>query len=257
MNRSSPPVTQEPSVFEPPASRTITPTSSAAGMAIRPTAVVESPPKPLTTPPPASAAIEGVPAGKQERRLSCEFQSASDLAWFYGVPASWQDLFLKVGHDPNGDPQQGFVGRSFDDPPGSIYPDGYGVYADPLVGALREYGLNAEAHYNEGKEWLIRQIADGRPVMIWATYGMQRSEVTTWRTKDGAHEIKAVRLEHSYIVIGYDPEAVTVNDPYDGRTYQFTWAEFLQSWSYLDQMAIVINEARLSANHMATDESTP
>ncbi len=216
---------------------------------VAPTATLEPPVQQLAPAPPAQAIIPGVPAGQQERRLSCEFQSASDLAWFYGVPATWQDLFLKVGHDPNGDPQQGFVGRSFDDPPGSIYPDGYGVYADPLVRALREYGLAAEAHYNADKDWLIQQIAAGRPVMVWATYGLQPSEVTTWPTKDGAREIKAIRLEHSYIVIGYDPEGVFVNDPFDGKRYYYPWSDFIRSWSYLDQMAIIIKDSESTAGH--------
>ena len=184
--------------------------------------------------------IVDVPAGKQERNLNCEFQSAADLARFYGQPISWEDVFLSVGHDPNGDPNVGFVGSSFEDSPGSLYPDGYGVYAEPLAEGLRKLGLNARAFSHRDLEWLMIEISSGRPVIVWATYEMAPREVEGWHTRDGHTWVKAVRNEHTYTVVGYDSCGVYVNDPFDGQQYHYPWDAFLNSWGYLDQMAVSV-----------------
>lgn len=192
------------------------------------------------SPVPTEYMIVGVPAGRQERNLNCEFQSAADLVGFYGQPLSWQDVYLKVGHDPNGNPNVGFVGSSFEDLPGSLYPDGYGVYAEPLAEGLRGLGLNARAFSYRDREWLMSEISSGRPVIVWATHGLAPRELEGWHTKDGLTWIKAVRNEHTYTVVGYDGDGVYVNDPFDGQQYHYRWAAFLSSWGYLDQMAVSI-----------------
>lgn len=194
----------------------------------------------VTSPVPESYAIVGVPMGRQERNLNCEFQSAADLARFYGQAVTWEDLYRRIGHDPNGDPNVGFVGSSFEDLPGSLYPDGYGVYARPIAEGLRALGLNARAHSMMGREWLMREISAGRPVIVWATYDMAPAEVVGWQTKDGARWIKAVRNEHTFIAIGYDGESVALSDPFDGVQRTYDWDAFLTSWSYLDQMAVSV-----------------
>jgi uncharacterized protein YvpB len=189
-----------------------------------------------------SKMIQGVPAGKQARSLTCEFQSAMDLAGFYGKSVSWEDIFIAVGHDPNGDPYVGFVGASFDDPPGQLWPAGYGVYAPPVAKGLRTLGLKAAGYENRSPEWLIQQIDAGRPVIIWATYDMAPSVVGGWYTQDHSKWIPGVPKEHTYTIIGYDTLGVTANDPYDGTRRHFTWADFLRSWAYLGQMAVVIED---------------
>ena len=154
---------------------------------------------------PAEMLLEGIPLGMQERNLSCELQSASDLAWYYGKPYTWKELFLRVGHDPGGNPHKGFVGRSLDDCPGLLYPNGYGVYAEPIAMALRQLGLPAEVHYRKSAAWLREQIALRRPVMVWATGGMVERPVEEWVASDGA-VVEGVRGEHTFLVIGYSPD---------------------------------------------------
>jgi hypothetical protein len=87
---------------------------------------------------PAEILLGEVPMGKQTRSLNCEFQTASDLAWYYGRPYTWDEIYQYVGHDVGGNPHKGFVGRSFDDQPGQLYPLGYGVYAEPIAAACRQ-----------------------------------------------------------------------------------------------------------------------
>jgi len=191
---------------------------------------------------PESFLLENVPVGKQERNLSCEFQSASDLAWYYRKPYTWKEVFMRVGHDPGGNPHKGFVGRSLDDPPGRLYPEGYGVYAEPIARALTDLGLSAKVYYNESVTWLKAQVASGHPVMVWATAGMAKSPVETWTALDGTL-VRGARGEHTYLIVGYSKTGVWVNDPWDGEQRFYLWSIFMSSWDIFDRMSIVIEDS--------------
>lgn len=182
-----------------------------------------------------------VPLRKQERNLSCEYQSAADLAAYYGWNISWQDIFLKVGLDPSGDPNRGFAGRSLDDPPGSLFPLGYGIYAEPLARGLRRLGIQAQAHLGKDVEWLKARLSQGHPVIIWATYGMTIQPVSQWLTTHGTI-VEGVPYEHTFTVVGYNQKGVWVNDPYDASQQFYSWQVFEKSWALFDQMALTIDE---------------
>lgn len=184
--------------------------------------------------------IEAVPLTKQDRSLNCEFISASDLAGYYGHPLSWQSIFLAVGFDPNGNPHVGFVGKSVDDAPRQLYPNGYGVYAEPIARGMTELGVEAKSYYNMGIEWLKLEILAKRPVIVWAPFDMEAAEPAGWKTADGKTWIKAIRGEHTFTVIGYNDTGVYVHDPWYGSERFFTWPVFEQAWSYLDQMAVSV-----------------
>jgi uncharacterized protein YvpB len=191
------------------------------------------------TPLPIEALLADVPVGRQQRSLSCELQSASDLAWYHGKPYTWMEIFVRVGHDPGGNPHKGFVGASLDDPPGGIYPAGYGVYAEPIAATLWQVGLKAEVHYGKPVDWLRSQIAQGRPVMVWATAGMARSVVETWTAADGTL-IRGVRGEHTYLVVGYTPDGVWVLNPWNAQRQFYESAAFLAAWDLFDRMSVTI-----------------
>ncbi len=206
--------------------------------AATPTAPPETP-TPQVTALPSEVLLQDVPVGKQTRSLNCEFQTASDLAWYYGRPVTWEEIYQYVGHDTGGNPHVGFVGRSFDDKPGQIFPQGYGVYAEPIAGAFEKLGLQAQVFYGQSPEWVKAQLAAGRPVMVWTTSGMTVRPVATW-TADGGVEVKGVPGEHTYLTVGYNASGVWVIDPYDGRRHHFAWATFQASWDLLDRMAVVV-----------------
>ncbi len=220
-----------------PASAEVIPTATPVA-----TESLAFPPVPTATPTPSAAVymIDGVPIGKQVRHLNCEFQSAADLAAFYGVNVSWKDVFLKVGVDPNGDPSVGFVGISIDDEPGHVYPRGYGVYALPVARGLRTLGLNAHAYYGANVSWLKTKITNGQPVIVWTTYDMHREEVVYWKTADGKKTIKGVPWEHTYTAVGFDINGIYLNDPVTAKRWHFGWEDFERSWDYLDDMALTI-----------------
>ncbi|MEN6478913.1 MAG: C39 family peptidase [Anaerolineales bacterium] len=231
-------------VLEPGAPSSATLAGALIVMTDRPMAPTRAPtPRPTERLVPVAYRITGAPAGAQRRRLSCEFQSAADLAWYYGVPLEWDDLFSIVGYSAVGDPQQGFAGASIDDAPGQLYPAGYGVYAEPIVAALRTYGLNAVSAYGRDATWIREMVAADRPVMVWAVAGMRDGVVETWHTTDG-RPIEGVRFEHTFLVVGFTPEQVAVLDAYDGKCYEYSWERFLRSWSVLGRMAVIIDQER-------------
>ncbi len=190
-------------------------------------------PVPSPTPIPTSASLNVV-GGKQTKNLTCESQTASDLAKFWGKQVGEIEFFNKLPRSDN--PYKGFVG-SPDAPPGSLPPNGYGVYAEPVAQTLRGFGLEAEAHSKKGINWLRQELAAGRPVMVWATYGFKENPVKTYKTRDG-QEVPIVQYEHSFLAVGYDADGISVIDPLDGQRKTFPYAEFYRGWSLLDQMAV-------------------
>ena len=190
---------------------------------------------------PGPRALLDVPRHPQERNLSCELRSATDLAAFYGWEFTWEELFAVVGHDPGGDPNVGFVGRSMNDPVGGIYPAGYGVHADPVARGLRRLGIAASAYHGVDAAWLRDQLDAGRPVVIWATYGMLSQPIVHWTTEAG-ETVAGVRFEHTFTVVGYDERGVWVNDPWDATQSHYTWPALERSWALLGNMAVTIDE---------------
>ncbi|RME10145.1 MAG: hypothetical protein D6802_10105 [Ardenticatenia bacterium] len=187
---------------------------------------------------PPSVLISDVPINPQERPMNCEFRVASDLLAYYGIAMPWEEIYKAVGIDINGDPMQGFVG-SLDAPPGSIYPDGYGVHAPALAQGLQKLGISATAVDNVDMTWLKQQIAQQTPVIVWATSGMSPSQRVTWTTRDN-RTVWGVPWEHTFLVVGYDSHFVYMNDPWDGQQKRFSWDLFLSRWSLFDNMALTI-----------------
>ncbi|MCB0206939.1 MAG: hypothetical protein KDH89_19145, partial [Anaerolineae bacterium] len=158
----SPPTAQSGAQLLPDNTSTSVQAVQAAPVAALPASPTLNQPVISTQAPSAPRALMDVPRYPQERNLNCELRSATVLAAFYGWNFAWKELFVVVGHDPNGDPNIGFVGRSMDDPVGGIYPAGYGVHADPVARGLRRLGIAASAHHGVDAAWLRDQIYAGR-----------------------------------------------------------------------------------------------
>jgi uncharacterized protein YvpB len=196
-------------------------------------ALPSAPPSPLQI-------LLDVPRRPQERNLNCEFRSATDLASYYGWTFTWEQLFEVVGVDPGGDPNLGFVGRSINDPVGGLYPAGYGVYAEPMARGLRQLGVPATAHSGKDVEWLKEQLAAGRPVVIWATYGLQPQPVVEWQSAAGV-AVRAVPYEHTFVVAGYDQRGAWLDDPWGAVQRHYPWPALAASWALLGNMALTID----------------
>lgn len=207
------------------------------------------PPAPTPTPIPAARSLELV-GSKQTKNLTCESQSAADLLKFWGIAVGEMEFFNKLPRSDN--PTKGFVG-SPDSPPGSLPPNGYGVYAAPVAETLRRFGLDAEATSNQGVNWLRQELAADRPVMVWSTYGFKDQPVKTYTARDG-QTVDIVQFEHTFLAVGYDANGIAVVDPLDGARKTIPYGEFVRGWNLLGQMAVT---ARLPAPAATPVDTAP
>ncbi len=183
---------------------------------------------------PESASISGVAGYPQTYSLSCESRSAVDLAAFWGLEIGESDFLSKLPRSNN--PSEGFVGYA-NDPWGYTPPYSYGVHADPVAKLLRKYGLKAEAHHRLRWKDLRREIAAGRPVIVWVIGQMWNGSSRAYTATDGK-VVTVAPYEHTMILTGYDSSWVQVVDAYSGRALTYPLDAFLNSWSVLGNMAV-------------------
>jgi uncharacterized protein YvpB len=181
---------------------------------------------------PIEASISGVIGNAQNHNLSCESRSAVDWAHFFGVSITESDFQSNL--PPSDNPELGFVGY-VDDPIGQIPPNSYGVYAGPVAQVLRDYGLSATAWKGYTYDELQRQIAAGKPVIVWIIGNTWSGSPSTYTTSDGT-TVTVAHFEHTAIVTGYDEYGVTLVD--NNMVYWRTTSAFLNSWNVLGNMAI-------------------
>jgi uncharacterized protein YvpB len=186
---------------------------------------------------PPSAFIEGVVGRPQEHNLSCESRSAIDVAAFWGVTLTEDDFFRRLPKSDN--PHRGFLG-DVDMPAGTMPPYGYGVYAGPVAANLRSFGLDAESHQYWTLQDLQAEVAAGRPVIVWATYGMQLPGVREWISSDG-ETCPIVQWQHTFVAVGYDAEGVYLIDAYDAGTKSFSYKAFDAAWAQLERLAVTVH----------------
>ncbi|MEJ2264613.1 MAG: LysM peptidoglycan-binding domain-containing protein [Anaerolineales bacterium] len=184
---------------------------------------------------PESTLISDVEGHPQGYNLSCESRSAADWAAFWGVEISESEFLSNLPRSDN--PDIGFVGDP-DDPWGYSPPYSYGVHAGPVAALLRSYGLQAEAQH--GLKWkkLRKEVAAGRPVILWVIGQMWRGNPRSYTASDGS-TAQVAPFEHTMILIGYDSARVNVVDAYSGRNLTYPLETFLASWSVLGNMAIL------------------
>lgn len=215
----------------PTSTPTATPTSTPT-----PTTPPTETPFPTATPPYPKAAYIGDFYGfPQTYNLSCEARSASDLARYFGVEFSEVAFLWALPASDN--PNKGFVG-SVTDPLGGLPPNGYGVHAGPVADLMRAWGVPVTARFGMTYDHLQMEIAAGRPVMIWAIRDLGYSDPILYTSSDGVTSTVA-RYEHTFIVIGYGPDYVTVED--NGRIYSVSVNQFRTSWAILGNMAITVD----------------
>lgn len=232
------PATQTPTPFQP---RPFTPTPSPTPS---PTPTQTPSPTPTTTPSstptadalPFQAFIQGIYGYPQTYNLSCESRSAADLARFFGVHFTELEFLWALPKADN--PDKGFVGN-VTDPLGGLPPNGYGVHAEPVAALLQAFGLDARALRGMSYQALRAEVAAGRPVMVWAIRDLGAGTPVEYTSSDGETTIVA-RYEHTFIVIGYGKDTVTVLDNH--LVYSVPVEQFLQSWGVLGNMAIVVDE---------------
>ncbi len=191
-------------------------------------------PTPTQTPTlPAQASIKGIQGYSQSMPLSCESRSAVDWAKYFGKSINEYTFFN--GLPVHSNPDKGFVGSVYGSW-GQIPPNPYGVHSEPIAQRLREFGLKAKAVRHLSWEDLQREIAEGKPVVVWVVGHVARGTPVPYTAAGGAVTTVA-RFEHTVIVIGYTENKVTVLD--GSRVYTRHKGEFMKSWGVLEHQAVI------------------
>jgi uncharacterized protein YvpB/LysM repeat protein len=183
---------------------------------------------------PGSAYIQGLVGHPQSYSLSCESRSAVDWAAYWGVYVSESEFLASLPRSDN--PDAGFVGNP-DHVWGSIPPYSYGVHAKPVAALLRQYGFQTKARHNMSWKDLRREIAAGRPVIVWVI-GQMISGYPVEYTASNGHKTTVAHFEHTMIVVGYEPGLVHVVDAYTGLPQTYRKETFMASWGVLGHMAV-------------------
>ena len=185
---------------------------------------------------PDSAYVSGFYGRAQSYNLSCEARSAADLAGFWDVSVSEDEILDLLGSSDN--PNKGFVGYK-NDYWGSIPPSSYGVHADPIADALQDLGLKAHSEFGISMDDLEQQIADGQPVIVWVIGAMWNGTPLRIEFKDKEQGMVAA-YEHTVVLTGYSEDIVQVFDPYYGSYQTYYRSAFENSWAVLGNMAVTV-----------------
>jgi uncharacterized protein YvpB len=186
---------------------------------------------------PAEAYIQDIVGHAQWYSLDCEARSAVDLAGYFGIWIDEADFLDKLPRSD--DPDEGFIGQIEDDQ-GQIPPNSYGVHAGPIARLLRNYGLPAYAHTFLTVADIEKEIAAGRPVIVWVIGSVEPGYPMAYTSTSG-HLTTVAYYEHTVLVIGYDLQYVYILDPTGNLLYARTWEQFTDSWRVLNYMAVIVD----------------
>lgn len=175
--------------------------------------------------------IPGILTYQQERGLSCEYAALAIATGTLGGWVSEYDFESVIGLSDN--PHWGYRGY-IDGVWGNT--DDYGIYAEPLVPALNQFGFNGEAFYG-GRGDLIAQIDQGRPTIVWL--GMWGDTSFDAYTADGT-PYQLTSGMHVMVAYGYDDGGVYLSDPGSGGLLYYDWGTFEWMWGVMDGMALSI-----------------
>lgn len=176
--------------------------------------------------------IPGIVAYHQQRGLSCEYAALAIATGTIGGWVSEYDFESVIGLSDN--PHWGYRGY-IDGSWGNT--DDYGIYAEPLVPALNQFGLNGEAFYG-GRGDLTARIDQGRPTLVWlgmwgdTSFDAYAGDGTAYQLTSGMHVM---------VAYGYDDGGVYLSDPGSGGLLYYDWGTFEWMWSVMDGMALSVS----------------
>ena len=178
-------------------------------------------------------AFVDVPAYGQQRNLSCEYASLTIAMAAWGTWVSEYEFDHRVGWSAN--PHWGFRG-DINGWWGNT--EDYGVYAEPLVAPLAEFGFYGEVFYAQGDPWALQaRLRDGAPVVVWlGLWGDQ----SFYEYADDGTPYKLTAGYHVMVAYGYDEGGVYLSDPATGGYKSYAWGDFMWMWNVLDGMGMAV-----------------
>ncbi len=131
---------------------------------------------------------------------------------------------------------------------GDPFGRGYGCFAPAIVKTANKYiSENGGGHQvidlsGCDSETLYNYVADGIPVLVWATDGMIPPEYyESWYDKETGERLDWYLNEHCFVLAGFNLDAgtVTMNDPIKG-IIDYNMAKFEQRFAEMHRQAVVI-----------------
>jgi len=131
---------------------------------------------------PDSAILDNIKGRKMRISLDCEANSAAIFAGYFGTGIDEVSFFLSLPVSDN--PDKGFVGDVHDEW-GNLPPKGYGVYPAPVARLLNIHGVAVKDVYGYGLPDIKREIAGGRPVIVWVIGRVEPGVPVSYTSQDG------------------------------------------------------------------------
>ena len=206
----------------------------------------------------SSKKIANVPLiGQQKLPTGCETCSAVMLLNYYGYnisETSFADKYLikrPLGYGKYGlegpDPNCAFIGSPYTT-------NSFGAYAPVMAKSMNSYlakkSYKAVSVSGKSLEYLAgKYIAQGQPVMVWATIYMTASyKTTTWRvnyTDENARYKKGssytwLANEHCLLLTGYDSSFYYFNDPWANSRIAYSKSIVNTRYNELGKQAVVM-----------------
>ncbi len=207
---------------------------------------------------PSSKKIANVPLiGQQKLPTGCETCSAVMLLNYYGYnisETSFADKYLikrPLGYGKYGlegpDPNCAFIGSPYTT-------NSFGAYAPVMAKSMNSYlakkSYKAVSVSGKSLEYLAgKYIAQGQPVMVWATIYMTASyKTTTWRvnyTDENARYKKGssytwLANEHCLLLTGYDSSFYYFNVPWTNSRIAYSKSIVNTRYNELGKQAVVM-----------------
>ncbi|MCH5463002.1 hypothetical protein HC026_10560 [Lactobacillus sp. LC28-10] len=150
---------------------------------------------------------------RPELPTGCEITAVTMLLKYAGANVSKVQLAKEMPYD-DADCNKGFVGDPFTENGNSIYPPA-------LIALITKYAGHATDLTGADLPALKAQIDQNRPVVVWVG------------EFDGFHT-------HALVLIGYDANAVLVNDCWTNQTEKISNQQFAEIRANLGNKAITI-----------------
>jgi uncharacterized protein YvpB len=138
-----------------------------------------------------------------------------------------------------GDPYANFVGNVN---ASEWNAGGYGIYYPPLVRLANALGHNAIGKEQWSVSALFDLVVEGYPAAVEGTFNMGYATPRDYTAWDG-RTVQYTLNNHVFALVGIDfgARTVIINDPYTATQKVFSWADFIRSFSYIDNMATVVS----------------
>lgn len=207
---------------------------------------------------PKAKKISNVPLiGQSKLPTGCETCSATMLLKHYGYNISettFADKYLvkkpfgySNGSYTGPDPNCAFVGTPYSS-------NSYGAYAPIMVKCMNKYlsdkSYKAVEISGKSLEYLSgKYVAQGQPIMIWATINMLPSfKTTTWRVNYTDENAKYklgsyytwIAREHCLVMTGYDNYYYYFNDPWTNARTRYSKSVVNSRYAELGKQAVVM-----------------